>query len=85
MPGGIEGLFNMFEYGEGLVYDQEKMHSDIEKYGLFTYEDFAEYLPYEVYAAFPAPQLKVSIGKGMISFEEILGYIEKYLVKNEVI
>ena len=85
MPGGIEGLFNMFEYGENLVYDEEKMLSDIEEYGLFTYEDFEAYLPYEVYAAFPAPQLKVAIGKGMITFEEILGYIEKYLVKNEVI
>ncbi|MBE5764457.1 MAG: hypothetical protein E7339_02505 [Clostridiales bacterium] len=85
MPGGITGLFNMFEYGEGLVYDQAKMQADIEEYGLYTYEDFAEYLPYEVYAAFPAPQLKVAVGKGMITFDEILGYIEKYLVKNEVI
>ena len=85
MPGGVEGLFNMFEYGEGLVYDETKMKADIETYGLYTYEDFAEYLPYEVYAAFPAPQLKVAVGKGMITFEQILGYIEKYLVKNEVI
>ena len=85
MPGGITGLFNMFEYGEGLVYDQAKMQADIEEYGLYTYEDFAEYLPYEVYAAFPAPQLKVAVGKGMVTFDEILGYIEKYLVKNEVI
>jgi hypothetical protein len=85
MPGGITGLFNMFEFGEGLVYDESMMQADIEEYGLYTYEDFAEYLPYEVYAAFPAPQLKVSVGKGMITFEEILGYIEKYLVKNEVV
>ena len=85
MPGGIEGLFNMFAFGEGLVYDQESMLADIQTYGLYSYEDFAPYLPYEVYAAFPADYLKVSVGKGMITFEEILGYIEKYLVKNDVI
>ena len=85
MPGGIDGLFNMYEYGEGLVYDQEKMQADIEEYGLYTYEDFAEYLPYEVYAAFPAPHLKVAVGKGMITFEQILQYIERYLVGNGVI
>ncbi|MBR3864054.1 MAG: InlB B-repeat-containing protein [Clostridia bacterium] len=85
MPGGIEGLFNMFEYGDGLVYDYEAMMADIQTYGLYTYADFEAYLPYEVYLAFPAEYFKVSVGKGMITFEEILGYIEKYLVKNEVI
>ena len=42
MPGGINGLFNYFEYGEGLKYDEEKMQADIEKYGLYTYEEFAD-------------------------------------------
>ena len=51
----------------------------------FTYEDFEAYLPYEVYAAFPAPYLKVSIGKGMMTFDTIFEYIERYLVENEVI
>ena len=68
--------------GSGKGTQSERL---IEEYGLYTYEDFAEYLPYEVYAAFPAPQLKVAVGKGMITFDEILGYIEKYLIKNEVI
>jgi len=82
IPGGITGLFNFFEYGDDLVYDAEKMQADIDEYGLYTYEDFEEYLPYELYAAFPAPYLKVAVGKGMITFEEILGYIDQFLVKN---
>ena len=82
IPGGIDGLFNIFEYGDDLVYDEEKMQADIDKYGLFTYEDFAEYLPKELYDAFPAPYLKVAIGKGMITFDDLLGYIEQFLVKN---
>ena len=82
IPGGIEGMFNIFEYGDGLKYDEEKMAADIEEYGLFTYEDFAEYLPEEIYAAFPAEYLKVSIGKGYLTFDKILEYIEKYVVGN---
>ena len=82
IPGGISGLFNIFEYGDDLVYDAEKMQADIEKYGLFTYEDFEEFLPYEFYLAFPASYLKVSIGKGMMTFDHIYAYIEQFLVQN---
>jgi hypothetical protein len=82
MPGGIDGLFNIFEYGDGLKYDEEKMQEDIEKYGLFTYEDFEEYIPIEIYEAFPAPYFKVAIGKGMLTFETLLEYIEQFIVKN---
>lgn len=85
IPGGIDGLFNIFEYGDGLKYDEEKMNADIEKYGLFTYEDFADYIPEEVYEMFPAAYFKVAIGKGMLTFEDILGYIDQFLVKNGII
>ena len=78
MPADSQPFANNFEFGDNLAYDEAKMAEDIEKYGLFTYEDFAEYLPYEVYMAFPAPYLKVAIAKGITSFEEILGLIAEY-------
>ena len=85
MPGGITGLFNIFEYGDNLVYDAEKMQADIEKYGLYTYEDFADYVPIEAFYAVQGQYLKVSVGKGYVTYEEILAMIEKYLVGNGVI
>lgn len=81
MPAGIEGLFNFFEYDETLRYDQELMAQDIETYGLYTYDDFKEILPYEIYLLFPAPYLKVSVGKGYITFEHINYLIDFYLGK----
>ena len=81
LPAGIEGLFNIFEFGENLTYDQELMQKDIETYGLFTYEDFAEYVDYEVYCLFPAQYFKVAIGKGLITFEEIEELIYYYFEK----
>ena len=85
MPGGMEGLLNIFEYGEELRFDAEKMQEDIDTYGLYTYEDFSEYVPEEVFYAFQAQYFKVAIGKGYITFDEILEMIDKYLVKNGVI
>ena len=82
MPGGIEGLFNIFEYDDDLKYNEELMKQDIEKYGLYTYEDFKDYCSYEFYQAFPAEYLKVAVGKGYITFDEIIYLINRY--KNKV-
>ena len=82
IPGGIEGLFNFFEYDESLGYDKEQMEKDIETYGLYTYDDFAAYMPEEVYNMFQAQYFKISVGKGYITFEEILELIDRYLVEH---
>ena len=79
MPGGISGLFNIFEYDSDLKYNSEKMQADIEKYGLFTYDDFKDEVPYDVYLAFPAQYFKVAIGKGILTEEQLLSYIKRYL------
>lgn len=84
MPGGIEGIFNIFEYGEGLKYDEELMNADIDKYGLMSYEELSDYVPYEMYCAFPAKYFNVAIGKGMITYDEILAYIDKYLGRHDL-
>lgn len=81
MPGGIDGLFNIFEVdGETLTYNSESMAKDIEQYGLFTYEEFAEILPVpeEIFNAFSGQYLKVAIGKGLIDFETLTYLVERY-------
>lgn len=79
MPGGIPGLFNIFEHASNLAYDEVKKAADIEEYGLFTYDDFKDRVPYEFYAAFPTPYLKVSLGKGLITEDFIEYLIRRYL------
>lgn len=75
-PYDITGFINIFEYGEGMKYDEEKMQEDIEKYGLFTYEDFAEFMSEEDFNKSPAKWLKVALGKGILRWEEIEWIIE---------
>ena len=74
-----DGWFDYFEIGEGMKYDEEKMQADIEKYGLYTYEDFAEYVTYEQFIAFNGPYLKVLVGRGVLTFEQILELIATYV------
>ena len=73
------GWFDYFEIGESMKYDEEKMQTDIEKYGLYTYEDFAEYVTYEQFIAFNGPYLKVLVGRGVLTFEQILELIATYV------
>ena len=69
-PEASGNYFMPFEVGENMTFDAEKMKADIEKYGLFTYEEFAERVSKEVFYALNAPQIKVAIGKGIITMEE---------------
>ncbi|MCM1009121.1 MAG: hypothetical protein NC485_14630 [Ruminococcus flavefaciens] len=79
MPGATEGLINIFEIdAETMKYDETQMKLDILKFGLFTYDDFADIIPYEMYEAFGGAYLKVSIGKGLTDMEKILSLAEHY-------
>ena len=81
VPGGIEGLFNIFEVdAETMKYDEAQMQADIAQYGLFTYEEFAELFPVseEVFEAFNGQYLKVAMGKGLIDAEGLQTLIERY-------
>ncbi len=68
-----------YEIGEDMKYDSEKMQSDINAYGLYTYEDFAEYCTYEQFVAFGFANFKVSVAKGYITWDEILFLLELHL------
>ena len=84
MPGGIGGLFNIYEVSPfAMKYDQESKQEDVETYGLYTYEEFCEEIaeiPESAFVAFGGKDLKVSVGKGLITIEEILALIERYQV-----
>ena len=68
-----------FEIGEDMKYDPAKMKADIEKYGLYKYEDFADYCTYEQFMGFAFANWKVAVGKGYINFEDIIYLIETYV------
>lgn len=82
MPGGVGGLFNIFDIDpETMTYDLEAMERDIAEYGLFTYEEMAELvpeLPESMFDAAGGKYLKISIGKGNLTAEELEQMIIRY-------
>lgn len=81
MPGATEGFINIFEVNGTLMkYDEEQMAEDIAEYGLFTYEEFNEIIsvPEIIFNAFNGQYLKVSVGKGLITLDQIRVLIERY-------
>ena len=79
MPGATEGLINIFEVDqETMQFDQEAFMRDIEEYGLFTLEDFGGAIPEIIFEAFNGQYLKVAMGKGILSFDDIYALIDRY-------
>lgn len=83
MPGGITGFFNIFSIDDDVMkYNEKLMKEDIDKYGLFTYEEFFELVPVpkKIFDALGGKYLKVSIGKGLITVEKLIKLAERYQV-----
>ena len=81
MPGGVGGLFNIFEVDpETMTYDYEQLWQDIETYGLYTYEELNAICPLseDMFNAAGGAYLKISIGKGNLTEEELIYMIERY-------
>lgn len=83
MPGGIEGLFNIFEVdSETMQYNELAMESDIAEYGLYSYEEFSAIVPVteEMFDAVSGRYLKIAIGKGLITIEDIETLVARYSI-----
>ena len=82
IPGGINGLFNIFEVdAETMKFDAEAMEADVEIYGLYTYEELNSIVPMQeiMFDAVNGQYLKVAIGKGIITIEQISELVERYV------
>jgi len=83
MPGNTESFINIFEVDPTIMaYDEDSMLQDIATYGLYTYEEFNNIIPIPelVFNAFNGQYLKVAIGKGITTLQEIQSLLDRYSV-----
>ena len=73
-----EDFYNWIEMDGKLHYDVEQFNKDVEQYGLYTYDVFADYVTYEQFVAWNGAYLKIPVEKGYFTFEYILVLIELY-------
>lgn len=79
----LDKLLNIFDTdAETLTCDPEAVAKDIERYGLYTYEDFEGLIPEAAFEMYNAAYLKIAVGKGYITWEDILTLIDIYFDVN---
>ena len=76
--GPPDDFYNWIEMDGKLHYDVEQFQKDVETYGLYTYEDFADYLTYDQFVTWNGAYLKIAVEKGYFTFDYILELIEIY-------
>lgn len=72
----LVGVCNTFEFNADGTYNLEQMQADIATYGLYTYEEWSEYLSYEDFVSFNGAYFKITVGKGLITIDEILSLLD---------
>lgn len=82
-PDTVVGLSNIFDFGVDFTYDPVQLINDIETYGLFTYEEWSEYVSYEDFTLFNGAYLKIAIGKGLLTMDDIYLLITDLLGSRE--
>ena len=73
------GCFHFFDIGDDMAYDSKKMAQDIERYGLYTADEFSEYVTPEQFDMLNGPYYKVLVGRGTLNYSDITKMIEAYL------
>ncbi len=63
-----------------MAYDAEAFAEDIEEYGLYTYEEFAQEYPIseEAFEAFGCKYFKVALGKGVVTETRLVQLMNRY-------
>ena len=74
-----DDILNIFDIdSDTMAYDQEKIMSDIETYGLYTTEDFEGLMTAEEFEKFNLAYMKIAVGKGYLTWDQLLMYIELF-------
>ncbi len=73
-----------FDITNEFKYDEDRMISDINKYGLYTYEDWNMYVSEELFELLNGKYFKVAIEKGHFTKEYLIQIIEKYLTEDNL-
>ena len=70
----ILNIFDIDENSKTYVNTAE----DVEKYGLYTYADFEDLISEDAFELYNAKYLKIAVGKGYITWDDILSLIDIY-------
>ena len=84
-PSEYVGLWaSFFDMSSDMKFDKDTMQADIEKYGLFTYSEWSDYVTEQEFEAFGGAYFKVLIGKGVITYEQLYELLDGFRSNPEI-
>ena len=72
----LVGIYNIFDYDKNHNFDITLMKQDIERYGLYTYDDFKDRIDEKKFYDLGFKYFKVAIGKGILTDKILQFYID---------
>lgn len=76
---GQLGLCNRFDFDtQNMTYDMDKKNADLKKFGLLDYDKLKDIVSREFFNSNHIEEFSVSIGKGLISEQELREYLSMY-------
>lgn len=72
---GMVTISNVFDFADDQTYDKDKMAEDIERYGLFSHEEWSDYVSKEDFDTFNGAYFKIALGKGIMTEADIFKLI----------
>ena len=77
----LKGFYNIFDMDNTYKYIPEKMAADISKYGLLDYSVLKDFVTEKQFNMFNGAYLGVAIGKRLVTLDEVIANIQKFLNK----
>lgn len=75
---GMDRVWNYFEFDENMKWDEAAMNRDIATYGLYSYDEWSHLISQAVFDGFNFKYFKVAVGKGLVTEEGIVSFLELF-------
>lgn len=72
-------IINTFDFGDNLMYDHDKMMADIAEHGLYTFDDWDEYLTLTVFEQYNVAIMHVGVSKGLYTRDYLFHLLYRYV------
>ena len=75
---------NTFAFDDNMLYDADAMQADIDKYGVYTYEEWSEYCDLDVFNQYNLAITKVGVEKGLYTREHVIYLLTEIALNDDV-
>ena len=77
-------IMNTFVFGDDMLYDADAMQADIEKYGLYSYDEWSEYCELATFEQYNLAITKIGVEKGLYTKDHVIYLLTEIALNDDV-